>query len=56
MPHHTIGFAAKAAGVGFDPVRYDEREGLLSRAQRTASGQGLWPLVLPLRRDGRTTP
>jgi DNA-binding transcriptional MerR regulator len=42
MPQHTIGFAAKAAGVGIDTVRYYEREGLLSRAQRTASGYRLY--------------
>jgi DNA-binding transcriptional MerR regulator len=34
----TIGTAAKAAGVAVDTVRYYEREGLLSSAERTASG------------------
>lgn len=38
----TIGAAAKAAGVAIDTVRYYEREGLLSRAQRTASGYRLF--------------
>ena len=38
----TIGAAAKAAGVPIDTVRYYEREGLLSRAQRTASGYRLF--------------
>ncbi len=38
MRLHKIGFAAKAAGVGVDTVRYYEREGLLSQVPRTASG------------------
>lgn len=42
MSTHTIGFTAKAAGVGVDTVRYYEREGLLSKASRTASGYRLY--------------
>lgn len=42
MSTHTIGFTAKAAGVGVDTVRYYEREGLLSKAERTASGYRLY--------------
>lgn len=42
MSMHTIGYAAKSAGVGIDTVRYYEREGLLSRATRTASGYRLY--------------
>jgi MerR family copper efflux transcriptional regulator len=42
MSTHTIGFTAKAAGVGVDTVRYYEREGLLSKAVRTESGYRLY--------------
>lgn len=42
MATHTIGHAAKAAGVGVDTVRYYERQGLLSKASRTASGYRLY--------------
>lgn len=42
MGRHTIGHAAKAAGVGIDTVRYYERQGLLGRAPRTASGYRLY--------------
>lgn len=42
MSAHTIGYAAKSAKVGVDTVRYYEREGLLSRASRTASGYRLY--------------
>ena len=42
MSRTTIGSAAKAGGVSFDTVRYYEHEGLLSRAQRTASGYRLY--------------
>lgn len=42
MSAHTIGYAAKTAGVGVDTVRYYEREGLLSKAARTASGYRLY--------------
>lgn len=42
MGTHTIGRAAKAAGVGIDTVRYYERQGLLGRAPRTASGYRLY--------------
>ena len=42
MSAHTIGYAAKTAGVGVDTVRYYEREGLLSKAKRTASGYRLY--------------
>ena len=42
MPSLTIGAAAKAAGVAIDTVRYYEREGLLSRAQRSAAGYRLF--------------
>lgn len=38
MPRHSIGYTAKAAGVGVDTVRYYERQGLLARATRTATG------------------
>ena len=34
----TIGRLARAAGVGIDTVRFYEREGLLPRPRRTASG------------------
>lgn len=34
----TIGAVAKRAGVGIDTIRYYEREGLLPRPQRRASG------------------
>lgn len=42
MATHTIGAAAKAAGVKVDTVRYYERERLLSKADRTASGYRLY--------------
>ena len=42
MSRITIGGAAKTAGVSIDTVRYYERAGLLSRAQRTASGYRLF--------------
>lgn len=38
MRTYKIGFAAKAASVGVDTIRYYEREGLLSRVPRTESG------------------
>ena len=38
----TIGKAAKQAGVAIDTVRFYEREGLLPRANRTASGYRLY--------------
>lgn len=38
MSTHPIGYAAKAAAVGIDTVRYYEREGLLARAPRTVAG------------------
>ena len=37
-PTHTIGRLAALAGVGIDTVRYYERSGLLSPAERSASG------------------
>lgn len=42
MTSHTIGYAAKAAGIKVDTVRYYEREGLLSKATRTACGYRLY--------------
>ncbi len=42
MSLHTIGATAKAAGVKVDTVRYYEREGLLSKIDRTASGYRLY--------------
>ena len=42
MSSHTIGFAAKTAGIKVDTVRYYESEGLLSKAARTASGYRLY--------------
>ena len=42
MGNVTIGRAAKAANVGIDTVRYYERQGLLGRAPRTASGYRLY--------------
>lgn len=38
----TIGKLAREAGVGIDTVRFYEREGLLPRPQRTASGYRLY--------------
>jgi MerR family copper efflux transcriptional regulator len=38
MSGMTIGRLATAAGVGIDTVRFYEREGLLPRPRRTASG------------------
>lgn len=45
MPTHTIGFVAKSAKVTVDTVRYYEREGLLSKPSRTASGYRLYTEV-----------
>ena len=42
MTTHRIGFAAKAAGVTVETVRYYEREGLLGTASRTDSGYRLY--------------
>jgi MerR family copper efflux transcriptional regulator len=39
---HTIGKAAKQAGLSVDTLRYYEREGLLPRPRRTASGYRLY--------------
>lgn len=36
--HMTIGGVARASGVGIDTVRFYEREGLLPKPQRRASG------------------
>lgn len=38
MATHKIGYAAKAAGVSVDTVRYYEREGLLDDIARSESG------------------
>ena len=42
MTAHKIGFAAKAAGVTVETVRYYEREGLLGTARRTDAGYRLY--------------
>ena len=42
MTAHKIGFAAKAAGVTVETVRYYEREGLLGTASRTDAGYRLY--------------
>jgi len=39
---HTIGKAAKRAGLSVDTLRYYEREGLLPRPRRTASSYRLY--------------
>lgn len=41
-PNFTIGRLAKQAGVNIDTVRFYEREGLLERAPRSASGYRLY--------------
>lgn len=39
IPQHiTIGAVARQAGIGIDTIRYYEREGLLPKPQRRASG------------------
>lgn len=42
-PKLTIGKVAKASGVGVETIRFYEREGLLPRPERTASGYRTYP-------------
>ena len=39
---HSIGEAAKRSRVNIETIRYYEREGIVSRAERTASGRRLY--------------
>lgn len=43
-PSMTIGALARASGVGIDAIRFYEREGLLPRPARRASGYRDYPL------------
>lgn len=45
MTDLTIGKLAKKSGVGIDTVRFYEREGLLPKAVRTASGYRMYSLA-----------
>ena len=39
---HTIGAAAKLSGVNIETIRYYEREGVVPKAERTASGRRVY--------------
>ncbi len=39
---HSIGQAAKRSRVNIETIRYYEREGIVPRAERTASGRRLY--------------
>ena len=39
---HTIGVAAKLSGVNIETIRYYEREGVVPKAERTASGRRVY--------------
>ncbi len=39
---HAIGKAAKLSGVNIETIRYYEREGVVPKAQRSASGRRLY--------------
>ena len=39
---HTIGVAAKLSGVNIETIRYYEREGVVPKAARTASGRRVY--------------
>lgn len=44
MKSFTIGHLAREAGINLETVRYYEREGLLPKAPRSASGYRLFPI------------
>ena len=39
---HTIGTAAKLSGVNIETIRYYEREGVVPKAERSASGRRIY--------------